>query len=53
LGEVKLGFTPFWVIGLVVTLFLAALAVVCFLGYDLKTRAGAFQVTRWGQPLDD
>jgi hypothetical protein len=53
LGEDNVAFVTFWPFGLGGALLFGALAVFCFLGYDLKTTGGSFQVTRWGQPLDD
>ena len=53
LGEDRVSFTSFWPLGLIGTLLFGAGAVFTFLGYDLKTKGGAFQVTRWGQSLDD
>jgi hypothetical protein len=53
LGEHIVSFSSFWIFGLGGTLLFGALGVFCFLGYDLKTTGGSFQVTRWGQALDD
>ena len=52
-GEDHPGFSYFWIAGLIASLVFGTGAVFTFLGYDLKTKAGVFQVTRWGQPLDD
>ena len=52
-GEDHVGFSYFWLIGLIASLLFGAGTVFTFLGYDLKTKGGVFQVTRWGVPLDD
>ena len=52
-GEDPVGFSYFWLIGLIASLLFGAGTVFTFLGYDLKTKGGVFQVTRWGVPLDD
>jgi hypothetical protein len=52
-GEDSPSFSYFWIAGLIATLVFGAGTVFTFLGYDLKTKGGVFQVTRWGQPLDD
>jgi hypothetical protein len=53
LGEDRVSFTSFWPLGLIGTLLFGAGAFFTFFGYDLKTKGGAFQVTRWGQSLDE
>jgi hypothetical protein len=52
-GEDHTSFSNFWPLGLIGILMFGTCGVFSFLGYDLKTKGGAFQVTRWGEPLDD
>jgi len=52
-GEDHPGFDYFWIIGLIVGLLFAAGALFTFLGYDVKSKGGVLQITRWGRELDD
>ncbi len=52
-GEEDLHSSYLWLIFLGASVLFGAGAFFTLLGYDLKTRGGAFQITRWGRALDD
>jgi hypothetical protein len=52
-GEDEVSFSAFWIGGLIGILVFGTVSTFAFLGYDLKTNGGTFQITRWGKPLDD
>src|SRR4051812_35185 len=51
-GEDHPGFAYFWLVALIAGLVFAVGTVFTFLGYDIKSKGGITQITRWGQPLD-
>jgi hypothetical protein len=50
-GEDRVTFDSFWMIGIVGILMFGTGAVFSFLGFDLNNKGGKFQFTRWGRPL--
>jgi hypothetical protein len=52
-GESPARYPYFWIFSLILTLLGALFTVFTFRGYDVKNKGGAFQITRWGRPLDE
>jgi len=52
-GESPARYPYFWIFSLILALLGTCFTVFTFRGYDVKNKGGAFQITRWGRPLDD